>query len=207
MPSPELSARVEGFTLPLRDGELVDFRPVRPDDRETIKNGMSALSLQSRYFRFFSPIANLSPAQLHYFTAADQQNHVAWIALAHDEPKHTGLGIARFIRMQNQPGIAEFAVVVIDSHQQMGLGTLLMAVLYRMASLQGIDRLRGFILPENTVMSHWLGRLGAAGCYENGVYRMDLAVDKDLPGLPETPTGRRFRECILLIPTMGLVGA
>jgi GNAT superfamily N-acetyltransferase len=207
MPSLELIDRLKGFTLPLRDGELVDFRPVRPDDRETLIIGMSALSLQSRYFRFFSPIAQLSDAQLHYFTAADQQNHVAWIALAHDEPEHPGLGIARFIRLQNQPEIAEFALVVIDSHQQLGLGTLLLAVLYRLASLQGIDRLRGFILPENTVMSHWLGRLGAAGCYENGIYRMDLAVAKELSGLPGTPTGRRFRECIRLMPTMGHVGA
>ena len=175
---------VKGFTLPLRDGELVDFRPVRQDDRETIQNGMSALSLQSRYFRFFSPIAKLSEAQLQYFTAADQENHIAWIALAHDEPGHPGLGIARFIRMQNQPRIAEFAVVVIDSHQQRGLGTILMAVLHRMASIKGIDSLRGFILPENTVMSNWLGSLGAVGAYENGIYRMDLAVCKDLHSMP-----------------------
>jgi GNAT superfamily N-acetyltransferase len=180
----ELLDWVKGFTLPLRDGELVDFRPVRQDDRETLQHGMSALSLQSRYFRFFSPIAKLSDAQLQYFTAADQENHIAWIALAHDEPGHPGLGIARFIRMQNQPRIAEFAVVVIDSHQQRGLGTILIAVLYRMASIKGIDSLRGFILPENTVMSNWLGSLGAVGAYENGIYRMDLAVSKDLHSMP-----------------------
>ena len=201
MTSLELFDNGNGFALPLRDGELVDFRPVRQADRETIQLGMSGLSLQSRYFRFFTPIAKLSDAQLHYFTEVDQQNHIAWIALAHDQPGHPGLGIARFIRMQNQPTMAEFAVVVLDSHQQKGLGTILMAILYRMAAIKSIQTLRGFILPENTVMSDWLARLGAVGDYENAVYRMDLAVCSDLSCLTDSPTGRRFRECILSIPT------
>ncbi len=202
MTSLELFDNGSSFALPLRDGELVDFRPVRQADREIIQHGMSELSLKSRYFRFFTPIAKLSDAQLQYFTEVDQQNHIAWIALAHDEPGHPGLGIARFIRMRNQPTMAEFAVVVLDSHQHRGLGTVLMAVLYKMASIKGMETLRGFILPENTVMSHWLGRLGAVGDYENAVYRMDLAVCSNLSCLPDTPTGRRFRECVHSIPTL-----
>jgi len=51
---------IEEFTLPLRDGELVDFRPVKQNDKETLQKGMLALSSKSRYFRFFSPILKLS---------------------------------------------------------------------------------------------------------------------------------------------------
>jgi GNAT superfamily N-acetyltransferase len=184
------------FTLPLQDGELVDLRPIRWDDRETIQNGMSALSSQSRYFRFFTPISKLSEAQLRLFTEIDQHNHVAWIALAHDNPEHPGIGIARFIRIQDQPAIAEFALVVIDSYQKRGLGTLLLAALYQMANIKGIEILRGFILTENTVMSSWLDRLGAVGFYENNNIRMDLAVSRNLSSLPETITAKRFRDCI-----------
>ena len=171
---------IEEFTLPLRDGELVDFRPVNQNDKETLQKGMLALSSKSRYFRFFSPILKLSDTQLCNFTEIDQHNHVAWIALAHNEPEQRGLGIARFIRIQNQPEIAEFGVAVIDSHQQRGLGTILLAVLYRMASIKGIAILRGYVLADNTVMRSWLGRLGAVGVYENGVYRMDLSISGDL---------------------------
>ena len=171
---------IEEFTLPLRDGELVDFRPVKQNDKETIQKGMLDLSSKSRYFRFFSPILKLSDAQLYNFTEIDQQNHVAWIALAHNEPEQRGLGIARFIRIQNQPEIAEFGVAVIDSYQHRGLGTILLAVINRMASIKGIEILRGFVLADNTVMISWLGRLGAVGVYENGVYRMDLTVGDDL---------------------------
>lgn len=173
---------IDEFTLALRDGELVDFRPVKPNDKEVIQKGMLDLSSKSRYFRFFSPILKLSETQLHNFTDIDQLNHIAWIALSH-EPEPRGLGIARFIRIQNQPAIAEFGIVVIDSYQHRGLGTILLALLYRMASIQGIEILRGFVLPENTVMSNWLGRLGAVGVYESDVYRMDLPVGGDLPSL------------------------
>ena len=171
---------IEGFTLPLRDGELVDFRPVKQNDKETIQKGMLALSSKSRYFRFFSPILKLSDTQLYDFTEIDQHNHVAWMALAHNEPEQRGLGIARFIRIQNQPEIAEFGVAVIDSYQQRGLGTILLSVLYRMASINGIKILRGYVLADNRIMRNWLDRLGAVSVYEDGVYRMDLTVSGDL---------------------------
>ncbi len=187
---------VNALTLPLRDGELVDFRPVTPEDRQTIKNGLASLSTQSRYFRFFTPLSKLSDEQLRYLTEVDQESHVAWIALAHDLPGHPGLGIARFIRLTDQPTIAEFAVVVIDRYHQKGLGTILMAILYRLASIKQIKTLRGYVLPENDVMSHWLGRLGAIGQYENGTYRMDLAVCSDWSGLPDNLTGQNFRESL-----------
>lgn len=70
-------------------------------------------------------------------------------------------------------------MAVIDSYQHRGLGTILLAVLHRMASIKGIEILRGYVLADNTVMSNWLGRLGAVGVYENGIYRMDLTVSDD----------------------------
>lgn len=184
---------LNGFSLALRDGELVDFRPVRQDDWETIQNGMSALSPQSRYLRFFSSISKLSDAQLHYFTEVDQHDHVAWIALAHDKTGHPAVGIARFIRFQNQPGFAEFAVTVIDSYQKRGLGTILMAVLYLLARQKGLEILRGFVLPENTVTIHWLTKLGAASKYENDIFRMDIPVYADSTSMPTPPLLRYFQ--------------
>ncbi|MGR8930943.1 MAG: N-acetyltransferase family protein [Gammaproteobacteria bacterium] len=170
----------QGFTTALKDGELIDVRPVRPDDWQTIQNGMYALSEQSRYFRFFSPITKLSAAQLHYFTEVDQHDHVAWIALAHDINEHPGVAIARFIRLRERPHIAEFALTVIDNYQNRGLGTLLMTVLYLLAPSHGISILRAYVLPENRLMLGWLERLGAASCFENELLQMDLTVSNAL---------------------------
>ena len=167
---------IEGFTLPLRDGELVDFRPVKQNDKEIIQKARLALSSKSRYFRFFSPILKLSDTQLCNFSEIDQQNHVAWIALTHNEPEQRGLGIARFISIQDQPEIAEFGVAVIDSYQQRGIGTILLSVLYQMASINGIKILRGYVLADNRVMRSWLDSLGAVSvdrkwCLSNGFNR------------------------------------
>lgn len=190
---PDCFDSVNGFTAAIKHGELVDFRPVRQDDWKAIQNGMSALSAKSRYFRFFSAISKLSDAQLHYFTEVDQQDHVAWIALAHDQVGHPSVGIARFIRFPDHPVIAEFAVTVIDSYQKKGLGTLLMAVLYLIARQKGIQILRGFVLPENTVTIHWLTKLGAARKYENGVYRMDIPVYAESASMSTPPLLQYFQ--------------
>jgi len=193
---------INGFTLALRDGEPVDFRPVALGDRQAIQNGIAEMSQQSRYFRFFSSISKLSEAQLRYFTAVDHHDHVAWIALRHEKDQSTGLGIARFIRDPEQPSVAEFAVSVIDRYQRRGLGTLLMAVLHAQAARHGIEILRGFVLPENTVTCRWLARLGAAGGFENGVYRLDLAVNADLAVLPATSSLHYFRDCLVKIQAL-----
>jgi GNAT superfamily N-acetyltransferase len=201
----ELSSfyRIAGFTLPLQSGELVDFRPVSQDDRETLQSGMSALSSRSRLFRFFTPIPKLPDKLLDYLTVVDQHHHVAWIAISHDQAEHPGLGIARFIRSQEQPTVAEFAVVVIDSYQRQGLGTILMAVLYLIANTEGIKILRAFVLPENNVMLNWLGKIGAVGLYDDGVHRMDIPVRDKLSCLPNTPSARRLSHYIDCIERLG----
>jgi len=180
----------------LRDGTQVLLRAVICDDRERIQNGMAALSSESRYFRFFTSATRLSDQQLRYFSEVDQQSHVAWIALDSSDPKHPGLGIARFTRTNEEPTVAEMAFVVIDAYQHRGLGTILLAVLYLMAEARRIQVLRAIVLGENTKVSDWLCSLGAAGSYERGEYRLDLTVHRDRALLPRTPAGENFRRAI-----------
>ena len=180
----------------LEDGTQVLLRPVSSDDRERIQNGMAALSSQSRYFRFFTSAPRLSDQQLRYFSEVDQRNHVAWIALDSSEPKHPGLGIARFIRTNEDPSVAEMAFVVIDAYQCRGLGTILLAVLYLTAEVRGVQVLRAVVLGENTRVSNWLRSLGATGSYERGEYRLDLTVHRDRGLLPQTPAGENFKRAI-----------
>lgn len=184
---------LNGFTIALQDGELFDFRPVKPDDWQTIQKGMGALSSKSRYFRFFSPLTKLSDTQLHYFTEVDQCEHVAWIALARDLAGYPGVGIARFIRFKDEPHIAEFAVTVIDEYQKRGLGTLLLAVLYLLARKQGIQLLRAYVLPENRVAMTWFEGLGSSSKFENGLLQMDIAVYSDQASSINSPLLQYFK--------------
>ena len=174
--------------LTLQDGTPVLLRPVLPADRERIERGVAALSSESRYFRFFTPAVRLSDQQLRYFSEVDQHKHVAWVALDSANPKHPGLGIARFIRTKQNPTVAEMAFVVIDAYQQRGLGTILLAVLYLMAEAHGVRVLRAIVLGENTSVSNWLRNLGATESYEGDEYRLDLMVHRDRSPLPRTPS-------------------
>lgn len=176
--------------MALPNGELVCFRPVCADDRQILAQGMSSLSAQSRLFRFFSPISCLSSEQLRYFTEVDQHDHVAWIAVSKNQAEQTGLGIARFIRSMQQPGVAEFAMVVLDSYQNRGLGSIFMSLLYKLAHSKNIEILQAAVLSENTVMSTWLSRLGAVGTFDNGSYRMDLKISTELSTLASTSLQR-----------------
>ena len=157
---------------------------------------MAILSSETRYFRFFTAAAQFSDHELRYFTEVDQHNHVAWIALDSSNPNHPGLGVARFIRTNEEPTIAEMAFVVIDAYQGRGLGTMLLAVLYLMAQARDVQVLQANVLGENTRVSNWLRNLGAAGTFDRGEYRLDLTVHRDPALLSRTPAGENFKRAI-----------
>jgi len=180
----------------LRDGTQVLLRPVVPDDRERIQNGMPALSSESRYFRFFTSAARLSDQQLRYFSEVDQRKHVAWVALDSSNPKHPGLGVARFIRIYEKPTMAEMAFAVIDEYQHRGLGSILLAILYLMAEAGGVQVLRAIVLPENRKVCNWLRNLGAIESYEEDEYHVDLTVHRNPAFFPQTPSGEYFKRVI-----------
>jgi len=182
----------------LADGTDVILRPVARRDREYFRVGLRSLSPESRYHRFFSCLPGLSRAQLRYLTEVDQLNHVAWVALTAEPTRATGLGVARFVRMPDQPAIAEFSFAVIDSMQRKGLGRALLAMLHLSAAERGVGILRATCLPENESVVSWLSRLGAEyRGYSEGTIDLDLRVGKS-PGLsaPCGSSGQRFASAL-----------
>lgn len=98
----------------LRDGTPIRIRPVGPDDKAAIAAGLRELSPESQYLRFLQLRSEFSERELAYLTELDYVDHFAWAALAIAEPGAPGIGVARYIRDPDQPGVAEAAVVVID---------------------------------------------------------------------------------------------
>ncbi len=123
--------------------------------------GFRSMSPGSRYHRFFAYVPGLSDAQLRYFTEVDQVNHVAWVAMAAGQALDGGLGVARFVRIREQPEIADFSFAVIDAMQRKGLGRALLAMLHLLAAERGVKALSATCLPENERVVSWLFRLGA----------------------------------------------
>lgn len=184
----------EPFEVTLRDGTRALIRLLVPADRERLEQGFARLSPASRYLRFHSQIKVLSDAQLRYFTEIDYRDHVAWGALEADAPDQPGMGVARYVRLESQPDVAEGAITVLDEYQGRGVGTVLLGVLIRSARANGIATLRNYVLVDNASMLHLFADLGATRAYDgDGVYRVDVPLPDDLADLPHTAAAEIVR--------------
>ena len=159
----------------LRDGTRVLIRMVGLEDRAQFAEAFQRLSTRSRYLRFHSAVEELDDRQLDYLTQVDQVDHVAWVAIDLDQPQHPGIGVARFVRLEDEPEVAETAVTVLDAYQGRGLGTTLLQVLADAARDRGITTFRAYVLGENRAMLAVLDRLGPTRSeQQSGVYQIDV---------------------------------
>jgi GNAT superfamily N-acetyltransferase len=178
----------EGTIHRLADGTLIRTRPLRPEDREKLQNGFARLSPESRYRRFFSAPHALSEATLDYLTTPDGRDHVAIgaeLAGAGADPSY-GIGIARFVRLPDEPSAAEAAVAVIDEMQHRGVGRLLLRELIRAAHACAVTTFVCHVLPGNEPVRAMLREVGAEpDTLEDGVQTYRLAIPdvlEDEPG-------------------------
>ena len=161
----------------LRDGTLVLIRLLNQDDKEELKIGFEKLSAKSKYRRFFVPISSLSNSQLKHLTEIDNKNHLALCAYIVSQDGMFGIGVARYIRVEEEPETAEFALTIIDEYQSQGLGTELLNLLIHCARKNGIRKLIGYLLAENSSMLKILKHLGAQIRREDGpIQRVDLRL-------------------------------
>jgi GNAT superfamily N-acetyltransferase len=153
----------------LRDGTPVTIRFIRPEDRDELVRCFGRLSPVSRYRRFLSARDELSDEALDYLTRVDGVGHVALVAVTDSPDLKTdqGLGIARFVRLRDEPAVAEAAVTVLDDVQGKGLGTLLLRTLADAARERGIEAFRGEVLASNLPMRRMLDEVGAKVIHED----------------------------------------
>lgn len=177
----------------LRDGTKVLLRPIEPEDRERLAEGLRRLSPRSRYLRFHTSVDELSDRQLRYLTDVDGRDHVAWVAIDEDHPEVPGIGVARYVRLPDEPTVAEAAVTVADEYQGRGAGTLLLGLLAGAARGSGIRVFRNYVLAENRAMLDIFEALGVErGLEAPGLHRVDLRLPSGEETVPESPAGRAF---------------
>jgi len=178
MAEPPTKEFVESHTtiVTLKDGTAMLVRPILPDDKEVLVEGFAHLSPQSRFRRFLGYMDKLRAPLLRYLTEIDYVDHFAWVGF--DADKQTGIGVARYVRMRDEPTAAEAAIVVIDEYQGRGAGTLLLQLLGATALAKGITHFVGEALAENQPIRELLEGLGAR-VYEAGAG--EVAFEVDLP--------------------------
>jgi GNAT superfamily N-acetyltransferase len=180
--------------LALPDGTRVRLRPIVPGDKAILAEGFRRLSAASRYRRFMTPMEELDEGMLRQLTELDYVDHFAWLALLADRPGEPAVGVARYVRLDEEPEVAEAAVTVSDDYQRRGIGTLLLEALGAVALENGIGTLRGYVLEENRGMREVLDAVGARVTHEApDLLRADVDVVSRAEQLRGTPLGDALR--------------
>ena len=171
--------RARTTTIALGNGLKIGVRPIVPSDREGIAEALARVSEQSRFRRFFRVVTSLTDRELDYLTEVDYRDHFAWIAhTVGSQPGlgQEGLGVARYIRLPEEPHVAEAAITVVDEYQRMGIGRILLELLSESAQGNGIRVFRGYALPENRPLLDSAARRGLSATTESGVARLDVEL-------------------------------
>ena len=146
-------------TIVLRDGTTLAIRPIMPEDAEREREFVQSLSDESRYFRFFYQLHELTPGMLARFTQVDYDRELALVALARARETESIIGVARYIANPDHES-AEFAIVVDDEWQGRGVARPLMEHLIAAARRRGVARLQGAVLKANQKMLRFTKALG-----------------------------------------------
>jgi acetyltransferase len=170
-------------TSKLADGTEIFLRPIKPTDDDMMIELFNSLSRDTVFLKFFSSMKTLTKQQLEKITHIDYKKEMAIVALVRNDGVEKSIAVGRYTQVDDEPGYAEFAIVVQDSHQGHGLGTEMLWHLAHVAKLEGVEVIVGYIMSENARMFSVLKRSGLKmkkKFWDRGVTRVDIPIDENI---------------------------
>ncbi len=143
--------------LTLKDGWRVDVRPVRPEDEALYPPFFARVTPEDLRLRFFAKVKDFSHAFIARLTQLDYSRAIAFAAIEHDSGEL--LGVVRLHADVNHEE-GEYAILLRSDLKGRGLGWALMQLMIEYARADGLDRVTGQILRENTTMIEMCKALG-----------------------------------------------
>ncbi|MBI3849930.1 MAG: bifunctional acetate--CoA ligase family protein/GNAT family N-acetyltransferase [Verrucomicrobia bacterium] len=148
----------------LRDGTSVTIRPIRPEDEPLMVTFHQTLSERSVYYRYFTPLRleqRTAHERLARICFIDYDREMALVVERDDEKsgQREIVGVGRLSKLHGAND-AEFALLVSDQWQRLGLGTRLLKTLVQIGRDEKLDRITATILPDNREMQHVCRRVG-----------------------------------------------
>lgn len=166
----------------LKNGTPVLVRPIRPEDEPLVVKFHQSLSEKSVYMRYLQPLslaARTSHERMIRICFNDYDREIALVA-EHEDPQ-TGevdiAGIARLIKLPRS-NTAEWAVLVNDKYQRMGLGIELLRRLVQIARDEKMESFVADIHPENRAMQKVAEKVGFKLRYdhEEGLMKAKMSL-------------------------------
>ena len=143
----------------LSNGANITIRPIRPEDAVLEKNFHTRLSERTKYFRFMQALQELTPEMIVRFTQIDYDREMAFVAVTEDANMPSELGVGRYL-MNPDGNSVEFALVVADDCQRLGIGSKIMKALIQTAKSKGMSFFEGEVLVVNKPMLSLVKKLG-----------------------------------------------
>jgi acetyltransferase len=140
----------------LADGTPVVIRPIRSEDEPLTIDFHTSLSEETvhlRYFGFLKGEALITHERLVQVCYGDYDREINLVAerIQPGRNQRQIIAIARLIKSYGA-NEAELAIVISDDWQGKGLGTKLLRDLLEIGCTEGLERIVGYVLPENYVM-------------------------------------------------------
>ncbi|MBU2532706.1 MAG: bifunctional acetate--CoA ligase family protein/GNAT family N-acetyltransferase [Alphaproteobacteria bacterium] len=148
----EWESEVEIGTL----GKVI-IRPIKPVDEKRLEKFFDRISADDLRMRFFTARRHVSHQSLVRLTQIDYAREMTFLAVAGDSGDFLGS-----VRVIVDPDYeqAEFGIIVRSDLKGQGIGWRLMQQMIRYARHEGIGKLYGAILRENTTMLKMCDELG-----------------------------------------------
>ncbi len=132
-------------------------RPVRPEDEPLFLRFFERVTDADMRLRFFAPVKDFSHAFIARLTQIDYGRAMAFVVL--EQPSGDLAGV---VRLHADPDYetGEYAILLRSDLKGQGLGWAMMELLIEYARKEGLQRMHGQVLRENSVMVEMCRALG-----------------------------------------------
>jgi len=131
----------------LMNGTSVLLRPIMPEDEIRFNDFLKSLSEETMRFRFFEIFKEMSHETLTKYCNLDYDREVALIAEFHGQIRQIVGAVRLIVEPYGRKG--EFAIMVGDQWQGVGLGSKFMDSLITMAKDKKLEQIHGYVLADN----------------------------------------------------------
>ena len=135
----------------LRNATNLLVRPIRPDDDALMASFVRKISVESARNRFHFRRSQLTEAEIHRLTHIDYRKEMAFVAIATVSGQDVETGVSRYCVDEGETS-AEFALLIADEWQHMGIGRILLAKLAAYATSAGLESIHGVAYSTNDAM-------------------------------------------------------
>ncbi|MHA3771447.1 bifunctional acetate--CoA ligase family protein/GNAT family N-acetyltransferase [Verrucomicrobiota bacterium sgz303538] len=148
----------------LKNGTSVTIRPIRPEDEPLMIRFHETLSERTVHFRYMSILTfqeRVAHKRLARICFNDYDREIPLVAEQRSPTTHDReiIGVGRLSKLHGVPE-AEFAIVIGDQWQGLGLGTQFLKRIVSIGRKEKLTRIIAHMLPDNYAMQHIARKLG-----------------------------------------------